>query len=292
MIVRPQDCRSKNGTTFTAFLFDLASAPAAVVVDVRAAMHPSGLQQNARRRLAVQMAILLKRASYRKGASFAVDSAPHKGVTEALATDKAALARHSPAFQLSGNASHSERCGPGVRLTFSQTKVWPPYGVIAGSSGGPGKGSDLIVRLPVSESEPHQQNVDHRPLEHAAARRVVVIDDDRDVADSLAMLLELLGCDVRTAYCGEAGIPLVVEFRPSIIFLDLGMPDMNGYETARHIRAEPAGQQAQLVALTGWGQAADKARTREAGFDRHLVKPADIDALEELIASADAGPQG
>lgn len=161
-----------------------------------------------------------------------------------------------------------------------------------GSRRGPGKGSDVVVRLPVSESEPVQQNVDHRPIEHAAARRVVVIDDDRDVADSLAMLLELLGCDVRTAYSGEAGIPLVVEFRPSIIFLDLGMPDMNGYETARHIRAEPAGQQAQLVALTGWGQAADKARTREAGFDRHLVKPADIDALEELIASADEGPQG
>lgn len=149
------------------------------------------------------------------------------------------------------------------------------------------------MRLPISETQPVVQNIEQGLPTQSAARRVLVIDDDKDVADSLAMLLELLGCDVRTAYNGAAGVNLVTEFRPSVVFLDLGMPDMNGFETARHIRAEAAGQKACLVALTGWGQDADKRRTREAGFDRHLVKPADMDAIEEILASStDDMPQG
>lgn len=118
-----------------------------------------------------------------------------------------------------------------------------------------------------------------------SARRVLVIDDDRDVADSLAMLFVLLGCDVRTAYSGAVGVSLVSEFLPRIVFLDLGMPEMNGYETARRIRSQQAGQQAHLIALSGWGQDLDKKRAREAGFDRHLVKPADINVLEEILAA-------
>lgn len=146
--------------------------------------------------------------------------------------------------------------------------------------------------MPVTVTE---DGLSHQPMDHSmtletSARRVVVIDDDRDVADSLAMLLELLGCDVKTAYSGTAGVSLVTDFAPSVVFLDLGMPDINGFETARRIRAEPAGQQTLLIALTGWGQDADKRRTREAGFDRHLVKPADISALEEILTSADEEP--
>ncbi|MGD9545080.1 MAG: response regulator [Methylocystis sp.] len=118
-----------------------------------------------------------------------------------------------------------------------------------------------------------------------SARRVLVVDDDKDVADSLAMLVGLLGCEVRTAYSGAAAVSLVSEFQPTIVFLDLGMPDMNGYETARRIRAAPDGRQAELVALSGWGQDEDRERTRAAGFDRHLVKPADIDALQEILAA-------
>ena len=139
------------------------------------------------------------------------------------------------------------------------------------------------MRAPISEADAVQSN--EFSASTPAARRVLVIDDDRDVADSLAMLLDLLGCDVRTAYSGAVGASLVSDFQPGIVFLDLGMPEMNGYETARRIRSEPAGQQAQLVALSGWGQDFDKKRTREAGFDRHLVKPADIDVLEEILAT-------
>jgi CheY-like chemotaxis protein len=90
---------------------------------------------------------------------------------------------------------------------------------------------------------------------------------------------------VRTAYSGMEGVSLVSDFQPRIVFLDIGMPGMNGYETARRIRNEPGGRRAQLIAVTGWAQDLDKRRTREAGFDRHLVKPADIDILEEILAA-------
>ncbi len=139
------------------------------------------------------------------------------------------------------------------------------------------------MRAPVSPADAVQLN--EFSVSAPSARRVLVIDDDRDVADSLAMLLDVLGCDVRTAYSGAVGVSLVSDFRPRIVFLDIGMLEMNGYETARRIRSEPAGRQAQLIALTGWGQDLDKKHTREAGFDRHLVKPADIDILEEILAA-------
>jgi DNA-binding response OmpR family regulator len=146
------------------------------------------------------------------------------------------------------------------------------------------------MRAPLSPADAVQLN--ERSVTTPSAPRVLVIDDDRDVADSLAMLLDVLGCDVRTAYCGAVGVSLVSEFRPRIVFLDLGMPEMNGYETARRIRSAPAGQQAQLIALSGWAQDVDKMRTREAGFDRHLVKPADIDVLEQILAACgDESPQ-
>jgi CheY-like chemotaxis protein len=116
-----------------------------------------------------------------------------------------------------------------------------------------------------------------------APRRVLVIDDDHDVADSLALLLGLFGCEVRTAYDGSAGISTLVEFEPEIVLLDLGMPGMNGYEVAHRIRALPEGCNILLVAVTGRGQDGDREQTREARFDLHLTKPASIDAIEHLL---------
>ena len=139
------------------------------------------------------------------------------------------------------------------------------------------------MRAPLSPADAVQLNA--FSVTTRSALRVLVIDDDKDVADSLAMLLEVLGCDVRTAYSGTGGVSLVSDFQPRIVFLDIGMPGMNGYETARRIRSEPAGRRAQVIALTGWGQDLDKKHTREAGFDRHLIKPADIDILEEILAA-------
>ena len=116
--------------------------------------------------------------------------------------------------------------------------------------------------------------------------RVLVIDDDHDVADSLAMVLELLGAEVKVAYDGLAGVAAVAEFKPTVSFLDLGMAGVDGFETARRIRQLPEGRRMKLVALTGWGRDEDRARTRDAGFDVHITKPASIDALQELLKEA------
>ena len=104
-------------------------------------------------------------------------------------------------------------------------------------------------------------------------RRILVVDDSTDAAQSLALLLELAGHDVRVAHDGLETLAVASEFEPEVVLLDLGMPKMDGYETARRLRNESWGQQVMLVALTGWGQQRDRERTAEAGFDLHLVKP-------------------
>ena len=122
-------------------------------------------------------------------------------------------------------------------------------------------------------------------------RRILVADDNRDAADALATLLELAGHEVRVAHDGEEAVTISERFEPHIILLDLGMPKMDGYETARHIRQQPWGSRAKLVALTGWGQQRDRERTTEAGFDAHLVKPVtDFDLFHALIEGRIADP--
>jgi CheY-like chemotaxis protein len=114
--------------------------------------------------------------------------------------------------------------------------------------------------------------------------RVLVVDDNHDAADSLGALLAVLGADVRVAHDGQSALDTVAAFDPAAVFLDIGMPGMNGYDVANHIRRRKNGHSPMLVALTGWGQDNDRKRTAEAGFDHHLVKPADIAALQSLLA--------
>jgi DNA-binding response OmpR family regulator len=113
---------------------------------------------------------------------------------------------------------------------------------------------------------------------------VLVADDNRDAADSLAMLLQIDGHDVRVAHGGSAALALAQAFRPEVALLDLGMPDLSGYEVAHALRREPWGKDIYLIALTGWGQEADRRRSRDAGFDCHLTKPADPDELRAVLA--------
>ena len=113
--------------------------------------------------------------------------------------------------------------------------------------------------------------------------RVLVVDDNRDAADSLAMLLSLDGHDVHVCYAGRAALEAVHDFHPSIVVLDLGLPDLNGFEVARHLRRDASLGKIRLIALTGWGQADDRRRTLEAGFDHHLTKPVDPDQLNRLL---------
>lgn len=116
-------------------------------------------------------------------------------------------------------------------------------------------------------------------------QRILVVDDNEDAAVSTAMLLEAMGSEVRTAYDGEEALVVAADFRPEVILLDLGMPKLNGYEAARRLREESWAKDTVLIALTGWGQDQDRERTRDAGFDHHLVKPVDPSALRALLAT-------
>ena len=118
----------------------------------------------------------------------------------------------------------------------------------------------------------------------ALRRRVLIIDDNRDSAEMLEKLLTVIGHDASVAFTGASGIDAALREKPQVVLLDIGLPDMSGYEVARRLRAEPSLGQVTLIALTGWGQPEDRARAMEAGFDHHLTKPADPDALAALLA--------
>ena len=122
------------------------------------------------------------------------------------------------------------------------------------------------------------------------SRKLLIVDDLRDSADSLATLCRIMGHDVRTAYDGTNALGTAEEFRPDVVLLDIGMPGLSGYDACRHIREQPWGKGIFLVALTGWGQEADRRRTEEAGFDQHLVKPVHSADLMELLATLPPPP--
>jgi PAS domain S-box-containing protein len=178
--------------------------------------------------------------------------------------------------------------GLGIGLTLVQSLVDLHGGRITAHSEGPGQGSEFVVRLPLAEA-PASSDADHRssePTEHRrAGRRILVVDDNHDSADSLAQLLRLLGHETWTAYEGLKGVELAELHRPDVVLLDLGMPKLNGYDACRQLRAQPWGKDMLLIAQSGWGQEDDKRRSREAGFDAHLVKPIDHEALTSLITA-------
>ena len=195
---------------------------------------------------------------------------------------------HSRIFELFTRAHPSEEIktsGLGIGLALAKQLVELHGGDITVRSEGAGKGSEFTVRLPLVESLNPTDGVPLDAPEHlgTSKRRVLVVDDNRDAAESLAMLLKLYGCSVEVALGGEAALGTLARFRPDIVLLDIGMPGMDGYATARHIRSNAAGSDLFLVALTGWGQDEDKRRAREAGFDEHLTKPVDPSLLGTLL---------
>lgn len=177
--------------------------------------------------------------------------------------------------------------GLGIGLALVRSLLRLHGGDVEAQSDGVGCGSAFVVRLPVAPGETAHPAKLARAVARREARRVLVIDDERDVADSFAALLGQLGAVAAAAYSGEAGVARLPDFQPEIVLLDLGMPGLDGFETARRIRALPEGRDILLVALSGWGKDQVAARVRAAGFDRHLTKPAEVETLAALLGVGD-----
>jgi signal transduction histidine kinase len=188
--------------------------------------------------------------------------------------------------------------GLGIGLALVRRLVEMHGGTVAARSDGPGRGTEIRVCLPLStaapaaEVEPGTPQIAAAPLPPQSRRRILVADDNGDAAGSLALRLELAGHEVRTAQDGLEALAVARTFEPQVVLLDLGMPAMDGYETARHLRRLSWGKDARLIALTGWGQQQDRQRTAEAGFDVHLVKPVSELDLFQAIGATDAAGTG
>ncbi len=184
--------------------------------------------------------------------------------------------------------------GLGIGLTLVRQLVELHGGSVEARSAGPGAGSEFIVRIPLVEA-PKAHAVTRRAVDKGATghrRRILIVDDNLDAADSLSLLLRVMGHDTQTAHDGAAAYDMAMEFNPELVLLDIGMPKVNGYDAARLIRREAWGKEMYLVALTGWGQDEDRRRSEEAGFNHHLTKPVDPTVIEELLESIPRSERG
>jgi signal transduction histidine kinase/ActR/RegA family two-component response regulator len=193
----------------------------------------------------------------------------------------------------------SERSGGGLGIGLSLVKglVELHGGTIEARSEGPGRGSEFIVHLRLAAIESSSTKAEtpevDAPLTTSGRRRILVADDNRDAADSLAMLLRLAGHDVRVAHNGRAALALAQAFRPDTALLDIGMPDLDGYQVAQELRRATWGPDICLIALTGRGQDSDRRRANDAGFNHHMIKPVDPVTLQAMIAKESVpGPRG
>ncbi|MGE5835199.1 MAG: PAS domain S-box protein [Acidobacteriota bacterium] len=205
---------------------------------------------------------------------------------DGIGIGKADLPRIFDMFAQVDTSLERSRDGLGIGLTLVRTLVDMHGGTIEAHSDGPGRGSEFVIRLPI-----HVASADARfppPVSASSpstARRVLIVDDNEDGAESLALLLELHGHETFKVHDGVEAVAAAERLRPDAVLLDIGLPGMNGYEACRRIREQPWGKDIFLVALTGWGMEEDRARAREAGFDTHMVKPVNHDALVKLLAS-------
>ena len=178
--------------------------------------------------------------------------------------------------------------GLGIGLTLVKTLVEMHGGMVHAHSEGSGKGSEFIVSLPLAAApglRVKEQKDKIRPM--AVRHRVLIVDDNRDAAESLGVVLEMLGTDVRLAFSGAEGLEALETYHADAVLLDIGMPGMDGYEVARRIRQRRDLAHITLIALTGWGQVEDQNRSKSAGFDHHLVKPPDLNKLETMLSGID-----
>ena len=178
------------------------------------------------------------------------------------------------------------RRGLGIGLTLVRRLVELHGGTVTARSEGRGLGSEFEVRLPVLETEENHEELEPVAMsEEISTRRILVVDDNRDSAESIATLLQLSGHRTYMAHDGLAAVEAAERYRPDVIVLDVGLPKISGIDACRRIRAHSWGQGMVIVALTGWGQEHDRRNTRDAGFDAHLVKPVDYEDLLRLLSA-------
>jgi PAS domain S-box-containing protein len=192
--------------------------------------------------------------------------------------------------QVEGAVSRSEG-GLGIGLALVKGLIELHGGSVEAKSEGLGRGSEVIVKVPIDASKSLTTLAVDVSEPTSIGRRILVADDNQDSADSLAMILEMGGHEVRVVHDGRAALSVAQTFRPDTVLLDIGMPQLNGYEVAQALRREPWGAKICVIALTGWGQESDRQRATDAGFDRHLTKPVDPDALEAFLAKGASSPR-
>jgi PAS domain S-box-containing protein len=189
-------------------------------------------------------------------------------------------------FMQLDRTSERSQGGLGIGLTLVKRLVEMHGGSIESRSGGEGMGSEFVVRLPVLGSAAGSEEIGTwMPRVMPAQRRVLIVDDNRDSADSLAMLMQITNNEAYLAHDGEEAVAAVEKHRPEVVLLDIGLPKFDGHEVCRRVRKEPWGKDIVIIALTGWGQEDDRRKSQEAGFDGHLVKPVDYEKLLELLGS-------
>jgi CheY-like chemotaxis protein len=185
------------------------------------------------------------------------------------------------------NALDRAQGGLGVGLSLVKQLVELHGGSVTARSAGPGQGSEFELRLPLLAADAPPIEAPAPPARPEATpngqRRILVVDDNQDSADSSALVLELMGHQTAAAYSGEHGLQVAAEFQPEVMLLDIGLPGISGYEVARRVRDSAWGREVILIAVTGWGQDDDRRKSTEAGFDHHLVKPIDTVELVALL---------
>ena len=213
-----------------------------------------------------------------------------------LGIDRERLPRLFEGFQTVGSAAERGRGGLGIGLTVARGLTALHGGTIEAASEGMGKGTEITLRLPRAAARHAAKAAPASPSLYARPLKVAIIEDNPDTAESLSLLLDLLGYTIAVAHSGARGVELVREVRPDVVLCDIGLPGMDGFEVARQLRADAATAGSHLVAITGYDQEDDRRRATEAGFEHHLVKPVDPDRLFELLAGyarrTDAGDAG
>jgi len=187
-------------------------------------------------------------------------------------------------FMQVDRTSEQSQAGLGIGLTLVKRLTEMHGGSIEARSAGEGEGSEFIVRLPVL-SKPALLSQPEPAVEASPERRILIVDDNRDSADSLSMLLEITGNKTYMAHDGVEALEAIEKYRPEVVLLDIGLPRLDGHEVCRRVREKSWARNIVIIALTGWGQEDDRRKSEEAGFNGHLVKPVDYDELLELLSS-------